>query len=96
MGLPVSGGSEGGSVGDRPLLWPTAEAAEQNAAHLMAFAAHHPPPYPPVSTFDLYTALKVSKGILQTSVTKGAVTMACARAEVKLCTALTVEQGTEG
>ncbi|KAF2366098.1 Transcriptional coactivator Hfi1/Transcriptional adapter 1 [Trinorchestia longiramus] len=64
VGLPVAGVSEGSSVGERPMLCPTTEAALQNGAHLMAFASAEPPPLGPVNCFDLYLTLKVWPNLL--------------------------------
>ena len=65
--LPSIGSSgDGYAAGDRPHLWPTHDAAQQNAAHLMSFETKEPPPHGPISTMDLYTTLKVTDWELHT------------------------------
>ncbi|XP_018014163.1 transcriptional adapter 1 [Hyalella azteca] len=56
VGIPLKGVGE--SIGERPLLIPTAEAAQQNGAHLMSYAPAQPPPLGPINCFELYHTLK--------------------------------------
>uniref|UniRef100_A0A2P2I5B9 Transcriptional adapter 1-like n=1 Tax=Hirondellea gigas TaxID=1518452 RepID=A0A2P2I5B9_9CRUS len=64
IGTSLSGNLDSSNIGERPQMLPTAEAAQHNAAHLMSFDHHLPPPLQPINCLDLYTTLKVSPWIL--------------------------------
>jgi len=60
LGLPLG---EAMDCGERP-LWPTVDAAEQNAAHLASCAPTTHQPLPPISCADLFHALQVNRSVL--------------------------------